>query len=373
MKVTIGICSLGNGHTYRQLQVAKMLRNNGHNVRIIVESGDKADRFRAEGFDVLESWLPLVPARPDGRVYASDLWNLNRSSTAPGLRRFREIVRILGDDEQDLFITDYEPNAAYAAMLLRKPLMTLDQQGKYRYLPMPRLDGPSHHWEKARQVLLMPRMSRALICSFVPMETGRPWQRIIPPIIDPSLQSLEVTADNHVTAYFSRYFDSGPETSVTALAEIFRKPGSPTVQIFVHAPEYPAVSHLESDTVKISPVHRSNFLESMRRSRLVITNGGFNLISESIALGKPVHTIPLPTYDQNWCARTVEQYRIGTAAPRVTEDAVIGALAGADRLRRSILDLRDAHFLADPLAVVLDEVHRLAGARSGWRRRSLHV
>jgi UDP:flavonoid glycosyltransferase YjiC (YdhE family) len=86
----------------------------------------------------------------------------------------------------------------------------------------------------------------------------------------------------------------------------------------------------------------------MARSEVVFSNAGFYLISEALVLGKPMHLIPLPTYDQHWCAKVVDEAGLGTAAPHLERPAVLDFLARGQALRDNVVRHRDQYLSADP-------------------------
>lgn len=78
-------------------------------------------------------------------------------------------------------------------------------------------------------------------------------------------------------------------------------------------------------------------LALLREADLVMVNGGFSAVSESVMLGKPVVVIPVPHHAEQWVnGRTVEHLGIGMSAPEGRlEDALDEALGRIDRFREA--------------------------------------
>ncbi|QNT92370.1 Glycosyl transferase family 1 [Streptomyces griseofuscus] len=349
LSVVIGVNGIGMGHSVRQSVIAQYLRDRGHLVRIVTNGSARVEYFRDLGFPAWDGWMPTLLARGD-RLHAGDAVRANVWQTPAGAAKHLRLRRILRDTGvPDVFITDYEPNTPRLAYHFGKPLISVDQQSKYRHLDLPPVGRYARTADEQRLRYFAPHVDRSFICSFVPLKADDQKLEFIAPVVPDVVRSARVSTEPLATAYFSRYFDHGPEESVRALAEIFRKHvPDRALRIYAQASETRDLRQYADERIEICTFDREAFIADMARSEVVFSNAGFNLISEAFVLGKPVHLIPLPTYDQHWCAKVVHEAELGTASPHIIPGAVLDFLSRSRELHNNVVRHRDQHLLADP-------------------------
>ncbi|MEV7271404.1 glycosyltransferase family protein [Streptomyces bacillaris] len=349
LDVIIGVNGIGMGHTVRQSVIAQYLRDRGHRVRIVTNGQGRVEYFRDLGFPTWDAWMPTLLARGD-RIHARDALRANIRQAPGGLLRHLRLRRaVRNSGVPDVFVTDYEPNTPRFAYHFGRPLVSIDQQSKYRHLDLPTVGRYARTADEQRLRYFAPRMDRSFICSYVPLSTEDPRVEFISPVVPDLVRSAQVTTEPLITAYFSRYFDHGPEESVRELASVFRRSvPDRTLRIYAQPAELRSLRGYADTRIEIRAFDREAFIADMARSEAVFSNAGFNLISEALVLGKPVHLIPLPTYDQHWCAKVVDEAGLGTAAPRVERRAVLDFLARRPVLRDNVVRHRDLYLAADP-------------------------
>ncbi|CAM5575188.1 glycosyltransferase family protein [Streptomyces coeruleorubidus] len=363
LSVVIGVNGIGMGHSVRQSVIAQYLRDRGHQVRIVTNGSSRVEYFRDLGFPAWDGWMPTLLARGD-RIHASDAIRANIWQVPAGVTKHLRLRRIIRDTGiPDVFITDYEPNTPRLAYHFGKPLISVDQQSKYRHLDLPTVGRYARTADAQRLRYFAPRVDRSFICSFVPLDADDQKLELIAPVVPEVVRSAPVTTEPLATAYFSRYFDHGPEESVLALAEVFRQHVPDRVlRIYAQAAETSNLRQYASDRIEICTFDREAFIPDMARSEAVFSNAGFNLISEAFVLGKPVHLTPLPTYDQHWCAKVIHEAELGTSAPRITPGAVLDFLNRSQELRNNVVHHRDEHLLADPRERIASYLESLPAA-----------
>lgn len=349
LSVVIGVNGIGMGHSVRQSVIAQYLRDRGHEVRVVTNGAARVEYFRDLGFATWDGWMPTLLARSD-RIHASDAVRANVRQAPIGLAkhlRLRRIVRETG--VPDVFITDYEPNTPRLAYHFNRPLISVDQQSKYRHLDLPTVGRYARTADEQRLRYFAPGVDRSFICSYVPLEADDRGLEFITPVIPDSVRSTPVSTEPLATAYFSRYFDHGPEDTVRTLTAVFRQyVPDRALRIYVQPTEFGKLRQYSDGKIEIRTFDREAFIRDMARSEAVFSNAGFNLISEAFVLGKPVHLIPLPTYDQHWCAKVVDEAELGTSAPRINGGAVLDFLNRSRELRTNVVRHRDQHLRADP-------------------------
>ncbi|MEW1700889.1 glycosyltransferase family protein [Streptomyces sp. NPDC091278] len=349
LNVIIGVNGIGMGHTVRQSVIAQFLRDRGHHVRIVTNGAGRAEYFRDLGFATWDGWMPTLLARGD-RIHARDAIRANIRQAPGGFLRHLQLRRaVRSSGVPDVFVTDYEPNTPRLAYHFRRPLISIDQQSKYRHLDLPAVGRYARTADEQRLRYFAPRVDRSFICSYVPLVAEDRGLEFIAPVVPDLVRSAPIATEPLATAYFSRYFDHGPEESVRELASVFRQSvPDRTLRIYAQPTELRSLRGYADSRVEIRAFDREAFIADMARSEVVFSNAGFNLISEALVLGKPVHLIPLPTYDQHWCAKVVDEAGLGTAAPRVERQAVLDFLARAQALRDNVVLHRDQYLSADP-------------------------
>lgn len=363
LNVIIGVNGIGMGHSVRQSVIAQYLRDRGHHVRIVTNGRARVDYFKNLGFPAWDGWMPSLLARGD-RIHTRDAVRANFRQAPAGLAqhlRLRHAVRDTGIP--DVFITDYEPNTPRLAYHFGKPLISIDQQSKYRHLDLPTVGQYARTADEQRLRYFTPRADRSFICSYVPLDTDNQTLEFIAPVVPDLVRSAPVTTELLATAYFSRYFDHGPEESVRTLAEVFRQyVPDRALRIYAHTDEIGNLRRYAEGKIEICAFDRQAFITDMARSEAVFSNAGFNLISEAFVLGKPVHLVPLPTYDQHWCAKAVHEAELGTWAPRIDRGAILDFLNHSCELRHNVVRHRDQHLTSDPRERIASYLESLPAA-----------
>ncbi|MER5361291.1 glycosyltransferase family protein [Streptomyces sp. NPDC002785] len=364
LNVIIGVNGIGMGHTVRQSVIAQYLRDRGHRVRIVTNGQSRAEYFRDLGFLAWDGWMPTLLARDD-RIHARDAVRANMREAPGGLLRHLQLRRaVRNSGVPDVFVTDYEPNTPRLAYHFGRPLISIDQQSKYRHLDLPALGRYARTADEQRLRYFAPRVDRSFICSYVPLAAEDRRVEFIAPVVPDLVRSAPVTTEPLVTAYFSRYFDHGPEESVRELASVFRQSvPDRTLRIYTQPTELRSLRGYADARVEIRAFDREAFIADMARSEVVFSNAGFNLISEALVLGKPVHLVPLPTYDQHWCAKVIDEAELGTAAPRIEQPAVLDFLARGRALHDNVVRHRDLYLSTDPRERIASYLESLPTAR----------
>lgn len=364
MRVLIGVNGIGMGHSVRQGELASLLRSRGHDVQIVT-SGGAVSYFRDLGFTTWEGWLPRLIGTP-ARIPVRAGLAANYRRMPAGVRRYavlRSELRKVG--VPDVFVSDYEPNSAWLAYGFGRPVISVDQQSKYRHLDLPPLGAYRQAAERQRLSVFMPRVQRSFVCSFMPMRSTRSAVELIPPILTKSIRTATPADSALSVAYFSRYFEHGPQRAARDLADFFRtRAPDNRLRIYIRQEDFAAVRPYGESNVEVRVFDRERFLNDLMVCHAVFCNAGFNLIAEAFALGKPCYLIPLPTYDQHWCAHTVNNRGYGVGAATIEPGLVADFME-----RRSEYVVRIHEELAEFLAE--DPVERIAmhleGVASGRR------
>ncbi len=199
--------------------------------------------------------------------------NLMKTARCNNLFRFWQDISTLKLDGYDLLITDFEPVLAHAARKRGLPTVGLGHQYAFRY-PIP-LRGSNP-------------LVKGLMDYFAPAQrsVGLHWhhfdQPILPPIIDLKMPAVMPTIQQDKVIVYLPFEN---------LAEI--------QQLCSHWLDYefyiyhPAAQQRDAGNLHLRPISREAFKQDLLSSSKVLTNSGFELISECLQLGKAILVKPL--------------------------------------------------------------------------------
>ncbi len=267
MRILYGIQATGNGHISRSREVIRLLKENGHHVEVIF-SGREADHF----WDMAE----FEPYRVfKGLTFSTRNGKINYARTAARLRfgRFFKDIRQFDANGLDLVITDYEPLSARIARRHDLPCIGIGHQYAFQ------ADIP---------VASANPFTRYLLTGFAPADysVGLHWhhfdQPILPPIVAAGLDPNGHQDGQSILVYL-------PFEAVHQIKQLLQQFSNHRFFIY-HA----AISQTEScDHLHWRPFSRSAFLADLKKCAGVISNAGFELISEALFLGKKILVKPL--------------------------------------------------------------------------------
>lgn len=365
LRIAIGVNGIGMGHAVRQSALAAYLRKRGHEIEIITTQGGAAAYFRDRGYLVRYTWMPTLIARGN-RVRLADAVRANARNTPEAFMVYRRLVRDLTvSGIPDVFIADYEPTVSLLARRFERPLFSIDQQSKYRHLDLPNVDGLSPAADRQRLSWFVRNPVHSYVCSLMLLEPARAGIEIIPPLLLDDVRDVKPTDEPVVTAYFSRYFGHGPREAAHALVAIMAST-YPDLELRLYA--HPAdAEQLRVDGLpaEVRAFDRGAFIADAARSRCVIANAGFNLMAEAMYLGKPMLVVPVPTYDQHWCAYMLAEHGLGLRATRITPDCVAKLITQSPAIAQRLVDHRGGFLGHDPRPQVAEHLERAADA---WMR-----
>ena len=334
MNIAIGICGIGYGHSSRQLVLADAMRSRGHNI-VIIAYGTAVDLFRRNKYTVYEVIPPFL--RGNGaRLIFTNIIRDNAPRFARALiTNGRAAKAILREHHPDIFITDYEPISAWMAYCFRKPLVTVDQQSKFRFFPFSAINGFDPREERQRQSVFFPWAAKRFVTSFykIPLGTDSPSISLIPPLIAPDVYAAPIRDDRLFLVYLSRYFGETIGQDYMALQAIFAKFSSHAFHIYAAKREH---SQRSPSNVKFFELDRVSFINDLARSTGVISTGGHTLISEALTLGKPLLVLPLATFDQHYCAHFIESHGLGITSDHVDCSILATFIGATEKFRRNI-------------------------------------
>lgn len=280
MRILYGVSGEGSGHSSRARVALRHLVAAGHEVR--VASYDRGYRNLSDDFDVLEI-EGLSIATADNQVSLVQTFTDNLGRLPEGWRALRELRRWgVSEFEPDVVLTDFEPMTAYLARHTGRPLLSLDNQHRMRWMNYPCPPELSRDARLAETVvrMLVPRPDAALVTSFWFGEVKNERTFLVPPILRQEVRGREATEGEHVLVYATKGFDS--------LLERLR--ACPRERFLVYGYDRPPG---EDGNLVFRGFSVDGFLDDLASCRAVVATAGFTLMTEALSLGKPMLALPM--------------------------------------------------------------------------------
>lgn len=266
MKILYGVQGTGNGHIARARIMAAALQQHTDVSVDFVFSGRAPDKyFDMDVFGDYRTLPGLSFATRHGHV---DKWATFRQNNVRG---FIADVRAFDASSYDLLVNDFEPVTAWAARRQKVPSISISHQAAFAYAV-----------PKSGDSIL----DKLLLRYFAPCEVklGVHWfhfnQPIVPPFIcdKPAQQELHA----HILVYL-------PFEDISDIQQML-EPLSEHHFVCYH----PAItSDVTNGHISWHPPSKAGFARALSQSCGVIANGGFELSSEALHLGKKLLIKPL--------------------------------------------------------------------------------
>ncbi len=333
MKIVLGICGFGYGHSIRQRPIYEGLLARGHSVVII--ANDSSYQFYTTHYPkaiVARVYVPAMHTTPNGLDFAAtanDPRNQQLEANAAFWNACGLIERTFG--VPDLVISDYDMVSAQVAYLFGVPLMTLDQQSKFLGYDFPEVDGFNANEHRMRLRYFFPKAQARIATSFFKVSYAARDEypvMMIPPIIGQDVKDqITEPVNKQVTVYISAA--SSINQPIDDLLAIFSHFSDYTFHCFVEG-----IQTHEYPNVFIRPNTRAEFVDCLRQSAAVISTAGHNLITEALYFEVPMFLLPFNHYEQRLNAHVIEREQLGAAAPVLTADKLSTFFANLDTYRQ---------------------------------------
>ncbi len=317
MKIVLGVCGFGFGHSARERPIVEGLLERGH--ELILVTNDQSHEFFTRHFPLLRNarvYVPVIHTTSHGLDFgatANDPRNAQEEAHSAFWNACGLIERHFG--KPDLVISDYDMVSAQIAYLFGVPLVTLDQQSKFLGYECPTIDAFTPDEHRMRLGYFFPKAAARVATSFFTVNYAPVDEypvTIIPPILGHDVKDqIAAPLDGYVTVYLSAA--SHLAQSLDELLALFGQFTKHHFMCFVDAEG----THLP-DNVTLRPNSRADFVESLRQSAAVISTAGHNLITEALYLQVPMFLMPFDHYEQQLNARVITDAGLGRAAAKLT-------------------------------------------------------
>lgn len=285
MKIFYGVQGTGNGHIARARAMCHALKSRGIHADFLFSGRDEKKYFSMEEFGQYQTRRGLTFVSHNGQVsYLKTCLNNN-------VLNFWQEVSELDLSQYDLVLNDFEPVSAWAAKRQGIPSISISHQNAFRY-SVP-LKGAS--W-----------LDKKIIEHFAPAQhrIGLHWYHFDQPILPPIVHTPDkhIGSEDFVLVYL-------PFENLNDISELLFRFSS---QRFVcYHPEIIEDDLVEN--VQFLPLSFEGFQYHLHRCSGVIANGGFELPSEALTLGKKLLLKPLSgQFEQLSNVATLEDLGLAT-------------------------------------------------------------
>lgn len=360
MKILVGVCGIGKGHSIRQYEICKELIKRGHEVRILTYL-EGVKFFEGKQIKVYDVYVPIILYKGD-KLNVLDCIKRNFFKYIPGKIRNRKIIRSLMKDNfiPDLCISDYEPVVAQIAYKFNKPLLNIDQQSKFIYMEKQEIDGYSCIEEKKRLSLFFPKYDRKYIVSFYKLPNinlGANVELVYPILANDIKKSIDCNIRNKtIVVYFSKFINVPIKQSYEQVINVFKN--FKDFKFIIFSTELVENGITTHDNVEIHKNDRKQFVEELLKCDGVISTAGHTLIAESFYVKKPIFVIPLPTFDQHYCGKFILDNKLGFSDSQITYENLKFFLDNLNEFKQNIETCENLVETRDTLNYIVDEIEK---------------
>lgn len=360
MKILIGVCGIGKGHCIRQYELSKELIRRGHEVRILTYN-EGVKFFEKTKIKTYEVYVPIILFKGK-KINICDCIKRNFLNFIPGVIKNRKIYNTLIKDKfiPDLCISDYEPVVAKIAYKLNKPLINVDQHSKFIYMKEESINGCSCTEEKRRLQLFFPKSERKFVVSFynISKEILPDNVEILYPIIRNDLKEVIKSGkkEKQVVVYFSKFINISIGQKLEDIINIFNN--FEEYKFIIFSTEHYNKKIETGVNVVIKKNDRKQFVNELSKACAVISTAGHTLISEAIYCNIPTFVIPLPSFDQNYCGRFINENDIGYSSNIITYKNLKRFLGNIEKYKENIKQCKNLVKKEDTLNYLADKIEQ---------------
>ncbi len=320
MNIVYGVSGEGLGHVFEAIEIAEMLRRDGHVVKVLTY-GERACRALARFTPTPIEGVHLCFG-PTGLSLGRTL-RRNLGIFPFYLRHGRRLWRELRAFRPDVFLTAYEPFTMIAAHGLRKPLISMDNQNELRHLTRPPgASGAAFYLARATTAAVTYGAEDYIVKSFHRAVPHAPRVHVVAPIIQREIRALAVSHDGPVLVYLTK---ENP-----ALTTVLRSMERPFV-VYCHG-------RVGTDGNLTYRAPGPAFLADLASCEAIIGTTGFSLIADAIYLKKPYFGVPLKKqFEQTHNAHFLRDSGLGAFAEDVTRETLAEFFTALPRYRERLI------------------------------------
>lgn len=329
MKILYGVVGEGMGHAIRSAVVVEHLASLGHQVEIVA-SARAVEYLKARCGHVRPiHGLHIVTRDQKVDEWGTLISNLRRGVAAlPG--QIAAYFRLISEFRPELVISDFESWSYVYAKVHGVPIISLDnQQFIHRCEHPDEIVGArrgAFRLARAGVKAKVPGCDRYIITSFAQAPVRKPRTTLVPPIVRPEITGatgITSAATGHLLVYQTIAGDH-------ALEKALRDTG---VEVRIYGLRGQLDADQREGSLLYRPFSPTGFVEDLATCSGVIASAGHTLMSECVALGKPMLAIPLEgQFEQYFNARYLEQLGYGHCSRRADPQSIADFVAARETL-----------------------------------------
>ena len=266
MNILYGVQATGNGHISRSREIIRCLKEKGHNVFVILSGRESSLLWDIDELMPFSIYKGLTFSTHKGKIkYLETIFNLK-------FKQFFSDIASFDASLYDIAITDFEPVTSRIASRYKIPSIGIGHQyAFYNKIPT----------EGANPA------ASFIIKHFAPVDypIGLHWyhfdQPILPPVVPIFDKYSMPIIENKIIVYLP--FEE-PEDILRLLTPF-------TEYDFYVYHKFEKLSR--KGNIRLCPFSRNGFLDDLKECSGVITNAGFELVSEALTIGKKILIKPL--------------------------------------------------------------------------------
>jgi uncharacterized protein (TIGR00661 family) len=352
MNIVYGVSGEGLGHVFEAIEIVRRLIVEGHSVKVLTY-GDRACK-------ALEAFSPT---RIEGVTLHFNSRGMSLSDTVIKnlriipfyLRHGRRLKRELSNFRPDVFVTAYEPFSMVASHLLRKPLISMDNQNELLHTEAP----PGTDLFAFRLARMATKICTYGAAVYIVKSLDKPHGsntrvRFVSPIIQEEIRKLEPTTGDHLLVYLTK-----PNPLLIELLKSIDE----TFVVYCN-------NRVGADKNITFRAQGPAFIRDLSACKAIIATTGFSLIADSIYLKKPYFGVPLrKQFEQTHNAHFLVKSGFGEFSEAITRAELEGFLSRLQQYRErlSTYDL-DPSEQEDTLLGVLREIANDVPERSAFSK-----
>ena len=315
MRILYGVCGEGMGHATRSDVIARHLASRGHQIQFTCSRGRALDYLRSRwGAGSVTEVPGFRLVVKNNRVMLAHTLVDNALNHIMSSASAVDIIPAFRVTKPDVVIDDFDAWTARYAKFFRKPLIAIDNIHFITRCHHPPEWIEAHRGDAAAAMLVtqvtVPEALYYFVLAFTRQApVSQPLTGLHLPVVRDSVTAQPVSDRGHLLAYFNERADWPAILAVLQRAPLpVRVYGSPGI-----------ASRQQISNVTLCPFSESELAVDLASSTAVVSGAGFSLISEALALRKPILAIPFgASFEQILNGRYLDREGFGTWAPVLT-------------------------------------------------------
>ena len=279
-RILYGVCGEGMGHAIRSGVIIKHLLEKNE---VTIFAHGRSYDYLSEKFDHVHQIEGFNTVYESNQVNSAKTFFYGIKDLPQDLlKNLTSMYDVAKDFQPHIIISDFEFYTNLLSKILRVPFISLDHTHVVTHcetdIPYRYVKDKLKAEGVVRSFIQLP--SVYLITSFFyPPLTNPGRVKIFPPVLREEIIRLKPEKGNHILVYQT-------STSNTELIKLLKELDYRFIIYGFHKDE-------EDENLSFRTFNEKDFFHDLASSQAVITNGGFNLISESLNLNKPVFSVPV--------------------------------------------------------------------------------